>query len=300
MKTRSDRYEIKQSEPIKETKPEIKHSNSFKKTIKSFIFKIIILIILVFVYGSFIETKIIKINTYNLKDNIPDNFNNLKIIHISDIHYGTTINQKELNTIINKINKLNPDIVLFTGDLIDKSIFVNDSIKKELINSLSKIKVKLYKYSILGDEDKPEIYEEIMSNSNFITLNNEAKLLYYKGETPILIAGFSPINSKPNYEILANEAYQNLYKIIIFHEPDSYESIKNYNCNLVLSGHNLGGIIKIPFTNKKIINKENAVIYNNSYYKINNTKLYISNGLGGNNNFRLNNYPSINLYRITK
>ncbi len=72
------------------------------------------------------------------------------------------------------------------------------------------------------------------------------------------------------------------------------------NINLVLAGHSHNGQINIPYI-KKLFLPEGSKKYYNNYYKVNNTNLYISSGLGESKiNFRLFNKPSINFYRINK
>lgn len=273
-----------------------------KKTILTILFIIIALLI----YISSIEHMFINIKEYKIEStNIPNSFDGLKIVHFSDIHYGTTVDNKKLNQIVNKINKLNPDIIFFTGDLINKNIIINEETQKEIITALNNLNPKLYKYAIYGDEDyENKTYRTIMENANFKLLDNESTLLYYKDNTPVEITGFSPTNSSPNYTILTNlienNDPNNLYKIVLVHEPDSLDKFINYNPNLVLSGHSLGGLIRIPLL-KPLFLKENSQKYYNDYYKINNSDFYISNGLGTSNlNARLNNLPSINFYRLYK
>lgn len=69
--------------------------------------------------------------------------------------------------------------------------------------------------------------------------------------------------------------------------------------DLVLTGHSHGGQVRIPFIGK-LYTPEGAKKYYDEYYKINNTDLYISSGLGTSMyKFRLFNRPSFNFYRIT-
>ena len=143
-----------------------------------------------------------------------------------------------------------------------------------------------------------------MTTSGFTILDNKSIPLYYKDKTPIIITGFNPIITKPNYTILTdfidNQDPTNYYKLVLTHEPDSLDKFINYNPNLVLSGHSLGGTIDLHFT-KPLLLPENSTKYYNSYQKIKNTELYISNGLGTTGlNSRLLNPPSINLYRLYK
>lgn len=274
--------------------------------LKKFIIIFIIILIILITYCHISATSIIDVKEYKVEaQNIPDSFHGLKIIQFSDLHYGTTINKKQLDKIITKINELKPDIIFFTGDLIDKNITTTPEIIEELKNSLSNLECSLYKYAIYGNEDNSnDNYEDIITSSGFTLLNNESTLLYYKDSTPILITGYNTINTNPNYTVITNPIEEidpsNLYKIVLTHEPDSIDNFILYNPNLVLSGHSLGGTINIPFI-KPLFLQDNAKKYYQDFYQIDNTKLYISNGLGTSGiNGRFNNNPSINLYRIYK
>ena len=72
------------------------------------------------------------------------------------------------------------------------------------------------------------------------------------------------------------------------------------NTSLILSGHSINGSINIPLLKNGLL-PDGAKKYYKPYYKINNTDIYISNGIGVNNiNFRLFNSPSFNLYRLKR
>ena len=99
--------------------------------------------------------------------------------------------------------------------------------------------------------------------------------------------------------------YQNeniSYKIILTHEPDITDEIikKDNSVNLVLAGHSHNGQIRLPLIGALTTPNEAKKYYDN-YYKIGNTHLYVSSGIGVSKvNFRLFNRPSINFYRINK
>lgn len=305
-KTRSTKYN--EEKKPKETTPLPKEQEETKKhpLLTKYLFFGITFLILFIAYISFIGTAIIETKEYKVETtNLPDSFHGLKIVQLSDIHYGTTINKKQLDKIVKRINKINPDIIIFTGDLIDKNITTTDEIKEELISSLSTLECSLYKYAIYGNEDyNNKSYKEIITSSNFILLDNESKLLYYKENTPIEITGFNTRETNPDYTILTNPVDEidttSFYKIVLAHEPDSIDNFINYKPNLVLSGHSLGGLIKLPFI-KPLFLEDGATKYYEDYYKLEETDFYISNGLGTSGiNARLNNHPSITLYRLYK
>ena len=260
------------------------------KIIKNLFIIFILLAIFVRFYGvSQIVTKEYSI----ISKEIPRGFDGMKIVQISDIHYGTTINESNLKKMVNKVNQLKPDIIVFTGDLVAKGINPTDKIKAEITVNLSKLKAPIVKYAIASNEDlESDSFYDLITNSGFTLLNNEAKLIYNNDDEPIELVGISNINNK--IELTDN------YKIALIHKPDDFDNIKNDNYNIVMAGHNHGGIIRLPFLGG-LINIEGAKKYHNDYYEIDNTKLYVSSGLGTSNiNFRIFNQPSINLYRFYK
>lgn len=150
----------------------------FKKII-FFTIIFFIVILCLFLYSSFIGTKGLIVKEYKIVNkNLPDEFNGLKVVHFSDVHYGKHFNKKRLEQVINKINELNPDIVVLTGDLLDSKL--NDEEIAELKGLLSKINVNIGKYAINGNHDNYKYWEYIISDSGFINLNDTFNIIYGK------------------------------------------------------------------------------------------------------------------------
>ena len=255
---------------------------------------IIILITLIFVYGRYINTTGFKVNEYTIKANIPDSFNGLKIVQISDINYLHTTDKSSLKRIIDRINLINPDIVVFTGDLLNIHIDYKDKDINNLKKQLSNINAKIAKYAIIGEEDTNfKEYKDILDESNFILLDNTYEYIYNKTNENILITGISDDIKKP-------DIISDTYNILLIHKPDNIDKLDYENYDLILSGHSINGYINIPGIKNLLLDKYSSKYYDN-YYKINNTKLYISNGIGTKNiKFRIFNKPSINFFRINK
>lgn len=268
---------------------------------KSHIFIYILLIIgLIIIYSRYIATTGIQIKEYSIINNkIPESFKGFKVVHFSDLKYGSTTDQKYLKKLVNKINELNPDIIIFTGDLVSSNYKLTDNDKKAIIENLNKLDPKIDIYSIRGDNDINETYNSIITQTKIIEINNLNKLIYYKGDTPIMLIGLDDsINGNQSLDMAFNYEENNYYKILIAHEPDTYEKIKDKNIDLFLAGHSLNGQVRLPFIGS-IYTPTGAKKYYDSKYKIDNTEIYISNGLGTSKiPYRLNNRPSINLYRF--
>lgn len=266
---------------------------------------LIIIISFIIMYSRFIGTDGLVIKETAIVDsNLPKNFYGLKIVQISDIHYKVTTTKDELKEIVKEINLLKPDIVILTGDLFDSNIKYKKDDYTDLIKLLNKIDSNIDKYAIKGEDDlKINKWEEVISESNFIDLNDKHELIYNNGLDPILLIGISS-NYKKNHikktltsiQEEINTEYK--YSILLTHEPDVIDDIDYSKFNLILAGHTHGGQVKLPFMGG-IIKDKYAKVYTNDYYDLGNTKLYISSGIGTSKyKFRLSNKPSFNFYRL--
>lgn len=289
-----------------------------KKGIK----KKLIIILVIFVclinsillYSRFIGTSGLIIKEYKITNSkLPSSFYGLKIIHMSDIHYGRTIKKKELLKIVAEINLRNPDIVVFTGDLFDNNETLTQEDIKEITEAFQKINATIGKFAITGEHDfKKEEWSTIIKDSGFTNLNDTYELIYKDGYEPIMIAGLStnlkgtknakdkiaPINDYINSIQESEEMNVPRYKILLLHEPDYIKNVTYQNYDLVLAGHSHNGQVKLPFIGP-IAKSNGAKKYYDEYYSLNNTDLYVSSGLGTTNlDFRLFNRPSLNFYRL--
>lgn len=274
---------------------------------KNFIIKFILLVIIIvtstLLYARYIETNRLVTKEIPIIDNkINDDFDGLKIVHISDTHYKRVITEKYLNKLSKEINLLNPDIVVFTGDLIDKDSNITDDDITILKNFLNSINYKYGKYAVIGNHDYAidiDTLNSIYNESNFKLLNNEVDIIYSKNNNKLYLGGISTGNFTDDdiSKMIVNE---DIYKILLFHEPDYASDLRNINANLLLSGHSHNGQVNIPILKKSFLPK-NATKFYEEYYNINGTKMYISSGIGVSRvNFRLFNPPKINFYRINK
>ena len=268
---------------------------------------IILIIVLGLLYSRFIATKGLKIKEYKVVNNkITDAYHGLKIVHLTDIHYGSVVYEKQLNNIVEKVNELNPDIVVMTGDLLDERLQYDKDI---IIKCLSRIEAKLGKYAISGNHDIPlDDYNYIVKESGFTSLDNKYELIYSKSNEPIIISGIGYGNEDIGIKTeqfdkyiseLKTDDIKPIYSILLVHEPDTVDNLDLNKYDLILAGHSHNGQVRLPFIGA-IYTPEGAKKYYDEYYKINNTDLYISSGLGTSwYRFRLFNKPSFNFYRIT-
>lgn len=280
--------------------------------------KIMIYLIILILFGSlfllysrFIATSGLIANEISIESNISSNFYGLKVVHLSDIHYGRTTHKKELDNISKEVNLYKPDIVVITGDLIDRDTKMNKEKEKILIEFLKGLNSTLGKYIIMGNHDAEfDDWKDIIANGNFSDIGDNYDLIYKDTLTPFLITGVSTniMNktsieekmSKVNLYLNDKESIKPSFNLLLVHEPDYLDKINLSNYDLVLAGHSHNGQFRLPFLGA-IILPIGAKEYYEPYYKIQNKDVYISSGIGTSTvSFRLFNRPSFNLYRITK
>lgn len=269
------------------------------------LFFLIVIISSICLYSRYLGTKGLIVKETSVVDsNLPQNFYGLKIVQISDIHYKVTTTKEDLKKIVSEINLIKPDIVILSGDLFDSNTKYTKKDYNELTNILKNIDYNIGKFAIKGENDlKFEKWETIVIESDFKNLNDNYEFIYSNGLEPILLVGISSNYKKNHIKETLNSIYEEInieykYSILMLHEPDVINNIDYSKFNLILAGHTHGGQIKIPFIGG-IIKDKYAKIYNYEYYDLENTKLYISSGIGtAKYKFRLLNKPSINFYRL--
>lgn len=267
------------------------------------IISITIFFSLFFMYTTYISTVIIGVREYRIiNSKIPNAFNGIKIIQFSDLHFGSTMFNDDVTKVIKLSNQRNPDIIVFTGDLIDKKYKLKSKEQETLIKNLKNMHASLGKYAILGDEDNEQV-STIFNQSEFTILRNDSELIYNNNDNPILLIGINDrdIDIDKAFSYFKSDNHNsNIYSITILHKPDTIDTIRSsYNSDLYLAGHSHNGNIRIPFIKKALFKMDGAKKYDQDYYEIDNSKLYISSGLGTQNGIRLFCRPSINFYRLS-
>ena len=111
---------------------------------------IVILLIGLYLYARHYEHDKLVMKEYRVVSReLPQNFSGIKIAHISDLYFGNTTSIKDVDNLVEKVNIMKPDLILFTGNIYGNHI----KKESELIESLSKLESKLGKYAVKGKND---------------------------------------------------------------------------------------------------------------------------------------------------
>ena len=177
-------------------------------------------------------------------------FDELTIVQLSDVHIGNTIGKAFVQECVDRINALKPDIVVITGDLVDRKI---ENAKDDL-SPLKELQSTFGTYFVLGNHEYYHGAEDIanyMPELNVKALLNESVIIR-DGDKALNLVGINDLQSI-RFETLPIDTYrafENVDKtvptILLSHQPKSIELVKDKVYDLMLSGHTHGGQI-FPF-----------------------------------------------------
>lgn len=228
-----------------------------------------------------------ELDYYNAK--IPKEFNNFTIAHISDFHnkqFG-----KEQVTILNKIKSISPDIIVITGDLIDRRKYDLDTAMTFVSGAMQIAPI----YYVSGNHEAwsgkfDTIKEELIGAGVHILDNAEVEIS--KGNHSISILGLvDPDFHTSDYmegtdvsEItkqLSGWSANENFKILLSHRPELFELYCENNMDLIFTGHAHGGQFRIPGIGGLIAPDQGLFpeYTSGSYYKEAST-MFVSRGLG--------------------
>jgi len=235
-------------------------------------------------YSKYIEPKWIQISNHRIKHPlIPKSFHQFKIVQFSDTHLGFNFSLNHFSKVLKEIQLLEPDLIIFSGDLIDDFLSFNQLYETEaLLKSLS---APFGKYAVYGNHDHggygTEKYSILMERSGFQILHNDSVYITQQnGEKIGLIGIDDAMLGRPNLLRATRNIQNQTYNILISHAPDIADQAVIHPIHLQLSGHSHGGQVQIPFFGP-LITPPYAENYVEGFYKINeNYLLYVNRGLG--------------------
>lgn len=270
--------------------------------IKLFIeFSVFFIVVAIFCFWQ--NNNIVISNYTHHSRKIPPAFHGYKILHISDLH--NKMFGKNQDYLIKKIKASSPDIIVITGDLIDRRRFDLDTAMC-FINKAVDIAPTYY---VSGNHEawsgKYDKIKQSLKDAGVLILD-DTSLELLKGENSIQLLGLSdPDFLTSNYLDGTNTKKLELqlkqwsndinYKILLSHRPELFSLYIENNIDLIFSGHAHGGQIRLPFLGGLIAPDQGFFPkYTSGPYKNGNTTMFVSRGLGNSIfPFRVFNRPEI-------
>ncbi len=235
-------------------------------------------------------------------ERIPENADSYGIVHLSDIHNTQSDILKK--RILECIEKITPDIIVITGDLIDKRRTDIDTAVgfAEELTKLAPV------YFVMGNHEA--------AVSNFRTLEKKledigVRILHSESEvldSGIILSGIDDINNikgkskdeKIQKALNSLKRDEEKFTILLSHRPELFDNYCKFGADLVLTGHAHGGQMRLPVIGGLYSPGESFFPeYESGMHEKDGTKMIISRGIGNSSfPFRINNRPEIVSIRL--
>lgn len=234
---------------IKKIRKNNTFSNFFNAIYKTGLIAILLTAIIIS-YGRFNIFNVIK-TSYTIRTEKNMSENGYKILMLSDLHYGVSLNNKQLQATVNRMNNEKPDFVVLDGDIVDESTTRKQM--EDAFRILGNIKSTYGTYYVYGNHDKnnytsspnysPETLAQTIKASGIkileddtISIDNSITLI---GRADRVSGEFERSDIST---LTANLDSKQLW-IVLDHQPAEYSEVKEAGCDIILSGHTHAGQI---------------------------------------------------------
>lgn len=258
-----------------------------KKRIGLLILLAVIIISIIFCVWQNNSIVISKYEYVNSK--IPVEFNDFKIVQISDLHNKKFGEHQE--KLLKKVRSASPDIIVITGDLIDRRKYDLDTAMEFISGAVEIAPV----YYVSGNHEAwsgkySTIKDSLESKGVHVLDNSEFELS--KGNSTISICGLSDPDFltseyKDGTDVsgttkqLKSWADNENFKILLSHRPEIFDLYCENKMDLIFTGHAHGGQVRLPFVGG-IVAPDQGVFpqYTSGSYRKNASEMFVSRGLG--------------------
>jgi predicted MPP superfamily phosphohydrolase len=209
---------------------------------------------------------------------LPAAWDGLTIAQISDVHAGPYMPAERMARIAAMVNNLGPDLVVFTGDQMDR----RPSDAERFVRGFAGISAPLGVFGILGNHDhyfNPRLSEHALVQAGVTPLVNQGRVLR-RGNAELALVGLEDLNAGggrgPDFSVL--QRFPSAFRICLSHQPRTWHDALAAGAHLTLAGHTHGGQIALNQRNLNVARFQGRYIA--GPYRTNDATLYVSRGIG--------------------
>lgn len=273
-------------EPIHSKSKEAITRRDFLRLIKVLGLEAVLLTIGGGIYMREYEPSWVDVNEVKLKlPRLPRSFSGLRMVQISDLHFGGWMTAETLNDIVRMIMNQSPDLVTITGDFVmghNRDITMIEQLD-ELAVTLKPLSDRFPTFAVLGNHDhwlNRRSVITMLGNAGILYLNNDVHTLE-RGRDKLHIAGVEDVMERyARVDVVQAKLTDEGCAILLAHEPDFADvSAATGRFDLQLSGHSHGGQVVLPFIGPPIL-PYLAHKYPSGLYQVKDMYQYTNRGVG--------------------
>ena len=241
--------------------------------------------------------------------NLPQVFVGKRVVQISDIHCSRVVKIEYLQRCVRRINELQPDLVVMTGDYVTYHHLRRYT--QRFLDVIGGIRSKNGVYASLGNHDyglirgiravQPGLLRDLeggMREQGIWVLRNRACIVNVDGQR-IWVVGLGDLWSG---DFDPERAFWRVPReepiIALSHNPDTVDLLQGFGVNIVMSGHTHGGQVRVGKMRPPILTMIKNKQWHAGMFEVGDTKLYVNRGLGRLGRIRYNCRPEITVFTL--
>ena len=196
-------------------------------------------------YGFCVEPNLLVVRHYSIQagEGRDSTDTPLRLVQISDLQLGENYSTGQLQKVVQRIQREQPDVLVFTGDLFEDYSQCGAELEQEVTALFSQLRAPLGKYAVWGNRDygggAEKAYRRILQAAGFTLLCNESVEIPLENGEELLLCGLDDsLFGKPDGQpFLQQESKAYAYRILLLHEPDVAQLWSHSAFQLILAGH---------------------------------------------------------------
>ena len=216
--------------------------------------------------------------------NLPESLEGFRIAQIADVQVDGRTNGPRVQSFVDRVNGLNPDLILFCGDLVTSGTGYIEAAAE----ALGKLEARYSTYACLGDHDFFSDSAKVISSleKSGVTVLNNSVALVPTNPSPISLVGITNVyRTRPAENVLQTleqQRTQAAVNILLTHQPSEWlvKHAEENRYDLFLAGHTHGGQIVFPLPGFLLTGSSFETAYVSGLYRVGSMYVSVTNGFG--------------------
>lgn len=240
-----------------------------------------VVISLLVVYAFYIEPFQLTVSTIPIQSSQVKAGTSLRLVQLSDLHIERITRREE--ELIRRVNELEPDVIVITGDFPNLSFTGDDQTWDEIVEVVRQLDARLGVYLVDGSVESPNQVIRLSQKSGTVALENRVRVIDWEGGTLALMGvEDQTFHQAPveDFDMVYRHMPEDAFKVVLFHTPDLAPEASAHGVDLYLCGHTHGGQIRLPIYGAVVTSSVYHKRFEMGKYMLGDTLIYVNRGIG--------------------